>query len=89
MDTGRYANRQRKILLVLRVRRSFGICCVRLSSSLGDITHGGLSLQETPAWVDTKKKIEASGSKVVQWHRDEISPEVSTVLYTHLVTHYK
>ncbi|KAF2490055.1 hypothetical protein BU16DRAFT_544391 [Lophium mytilinum] len=39
-----------------------------------DITHGGLSLCETPAWVSAKKEIEASGAelKVVQWHRDEI-----------------
>lgn len=44
---------------------------------VGDITHGGLSLQETPQWVETKKVIEAeSGCKVVQWHRDELSDEV-------------
>ncbi|KAF2678474.1 hypothetical protein K458DRAFT_491279 [Lentithecium fluviatile CBS 122367] len=42
-----------------------------------DITHGGLSLQETPAWMNAKKQIEAeSGSKVVQWHRDELSSEM-------------
>ncbi|KAF2257886.1 hypothetical protein CC78DRAFT_572878, partial [Lojkania enalia] len=42
-----------------------------------DITHGGLSLQETKAWVDAKKVIEAeSGLKIVQWHRDELSPEI-------------
>ena len=43
----------------------------------GDITHGGLSLKETPAWVETKKAIEAeSGYHIVQWHRDELSEEV-------------
>ncbi|KAF1832029.1 hypothetical protein BDW02DRAFT_632354 [Decorospora gaudefroyi] len=42
-----------------------------------DITHGGLSLKETPAWVEAKKEIEAeSGYKVVQWHRDELSNEM-------------
>jgi hypothetical protein len=44
--------------------------------SVGDITHGGLSLKETPAWLEAKKEIEASGCKVVQWHRDELSDEV-------------
>lgn len=44
-----------------------------------DITHGGLSLKETEAWVEAKKRIEAdSGMKVVQWHRDEIAPKVAT-----------
>lgn len=43
----------------------------------GDITHGGLSLKETPAWVEAKKAIEAeSGYHIVQWHRDELSEEV-------------
>jgi hypothetical protein len=42
-----------------------------------DITHGGLSLSETPAWVAAKKEIEAQGMKVVQWHRDEIDEAVS------------
>ena len=42
-----------------------------------DITHGGLSLKETPAWAAAKKEIQdTSGMKVVQWHRDELSPEV-------------
>jgi hypothetical protein len=49
----------------------------QLIDCVGDITHGGLSLSETPAWKDAKQKIEAeSGSNVVQWHRDELSPEV-------------
>jgi hypothetical protein len=44
----------------------------------GDITHGGLSLKETPAWTEAKKAIEAeSGYHIVQWHRDELSGEVS------------
>lgn len=43
----------------------------------GDITHGGLSLKETPAWVEAKKAIEAeSGYHIVQWHKDELSGEV-------------
>ncbi|KAK5937492.1 hypothetical protein PMZ80_010110 [Knufia obscura] len=41
-----------------------------------DITHGGLSLSETPKWVESKKEIEGQGLKVVQWHRDEISPNL-------------
>ncbi|KAF2865064.1 hypothetical protein BDV95DRAFT_613022 [Massariosphaeria phaeospora] len=46
-----------------------------------DITHGGLSLQETPAWVEAKAVIEAeSGCKVVQWHRDELADEVCACL---------
>jgi hypothetical protein len=53
----------------------------RLIGCAGDITHGGLSLNETPAWKDAKKQIETeSGCKVVQWHRDELSPEVSGLL---------
>ncbi|RYO75177.1 hypothetical protein DL764_010571 [Monosporascus ibericus] len=40
-----------------------------------DITHGGLSLKETPPWVEAKKEIESlSDAKVVQLHRDELSP---------------
>lgn len=41
-----------------------------------DITHGGLSLSESPQWLDSKKEIEGHGVKVVQWHRDEISPDL-------------
>ncbi len=41
-----------------------------------DITHGGLSLKETPEWVEVKKEIEGSGLEIVQWHRDEISANV-------------
>ncbi|KAI4706808.1 hypothetical protein J4E89_008504 [Alternaria sp. Ai002NY15] len=47
----------------------------------GDITHGGLSLTETPAWVEAKKAIEAeSGYRIVQWHRDELSEEVKNFI---------
>jgi hypothetical protein len=54
-----------------------------LIHGIGDITHGGLSLQETPAWVETKKQIEAeSGWKVVQWHKDEVSSEVGAPHWT-------
>ena len=43
-----------------------------------EITHGGLSLKETPAWVEAKKEIEDSSDvKIVQWHRDELSSSVS------------
>jgi len=46
-----------------------------------DITHGGLSLKETPAWVEAKKAIEAeSGYNIVQWHRDELSEEVKNFI---------
>ena len=42
-----------------------------------DLTHGGMSLSETPAWVAAKAEIEHSSNlKVVQWHRDELSTEV-------------
>ena len=42
-----------------------------------DITHGGLSLQETPSWTAAKKEIETQPeTRVVQWHRDELSPTV-------------
>lgn len=43
-----------------------------------DITHGGLSLNETPEWSTAKKSIEADGVKVTQWHRDEMSKELRT-----------
>lgn len=43
-----------------------------------DITHGGLSLKEVPGWTKTKNDIEAEGLQVVQWHRDEIEPDVKT-----------
>jgi hypothetical protein len=41
-----------------------------------DITHGGLSLKETDAWVKAKKELEDSDLSVIQWHRDELSPQV-------------
>ncbi len=42
-----------------------------------DITHGGLSLKETPSWLEVKNEIENStGMKVTQWHRDELSSPV-------------
>jgi hypothetical protein len=50
----------------------------RMLIQAGDITHGGLSLKETPAWTEAKKAIESeSGYHIVQWHRDELSGEVS------------
>jgi len=57
--------------LVSLLRNSESLICA------GDITHGGLSLNETPAWIEAKEEIEAeSGFKVVQWHRDELSEKV-------------
>ena len=45
-----------------------------------EITHGGLSLKETPQWVQAKREIEESGAvKVIQWHRDELSAEVCLI----------
>lgn len=44
-----------------------------------EITHGGLSLKETPAWLAAKKELEAKGLRVVQWHRDEMSKEVCDI----------
>lgn len=41
-----------------------------------DITHGGLSLNETPNWTHTKREIESQGFKVKQWHRDEVERDV-------------
>lgn len=42
-----------------------------------DITHGGLSFTESDAWLTAKTEIEASfDTSVVQWHRDELSPQV-------------
>ena len=47
-----------------------------------DITHGGLSLKETPTWTNVKKEIQTSlHLMVLQEHRDEISPEVCTLLW--------
>lgn len=47
-----------------------------------DITHGGLSLNPTQSWIDTKKKIEDSrpGLQVKELHRDEVPAEVSVPL---------
>jgi hypothetical protein len=43
-----------------------------------DITHGGLSLNETPAWQEAKRKIQDSyGLPIKQLHLDELTPEVS------------
>lgn len=43
-----------------------------------DLTPGGLSLSETPAWQEAKKKIQdLLGLQVVQLHLDERTPEVS------------
>lgn len=43
-----------------------------------DLTHGGLSLSETKAWKQAKEDIAARDPqlKLVQWHRDEMSPQV-------------
>ena len=41
-----------------------------------DITHGGLHLDETPAWKEAKAEIERDGEggvRVRQMHRDELS----------------
>lgn len=46
-----------------------------------EITHGGLSLKETPAWSAAKTVIESEGIKVVQWHRDEMDEHVSCHFY--------
>lgn len=47
-----------------------------------DITHGGLSLNETPSWTAAKAEVEScAGVKVIQWHRDELSSEVSHVAW--------
>lgn len=47
-----------------------------------EITNGGLSLKETPSWIEAKKEIEGSADvKIVQWHRDEVSAEVSLSLH--------
>lgn len=44
-----------------------------------EITHGGLSLKETPAWQSAKATIESSGQlSVVQWHRDEMDDSVGS-----------
>ena len=41
------------------------------------ITHGGLSLNETSEWSKAKKELESEENiKVVQWHRDELSDQV-------------
>ena len=41
-----------------------------------DLTHGGLKLDESPQWKQTKQRI--GGASVLQLHRDELTPEVST-----------
>lgn len=43
-----------------------------------DMTHGGLSLNPTQAWLDVKQQIEQSsaGIKVKELHRDELPEEV-------------
>ena len=54
-----------------------------------DITHGGLSLNETPAWQEAKRKIQDSyGLPIEQLHLDELTPEVSSPLRRteHVVT---
>lgn len=39
-------------------------------------------MSESPKWVESKKEIEDSGVKVVQWHRDEISKSVQDYVKT-------
>ena len=42
-----------------------------------EITHGGLSLNESKAWIEARAEIEKSSDiQIVQWHRDEVSPQV-------------
>ena len=41
-----------------------------------DLTHGGLKLDESAEWKQTKKQI--GGATVKQLHKDELTPEVST-----------
>jgi len=41
-----------------------------------DLTHGGLRLEESAAWQETKKQINAP---VKQLHQDELTPEVSEI----------
>lgn len=33
-------------------------------------------MKEVPGWIKTKQEIEAKGFEVIQWHRDEIKPDV-------------
>lgn len=42
-----------------------------------DITHGGLHLDETPAWKEAKAEINRDEVELKQLHRDELSGEVS------------
>ncbi|KAF2453311.1 hypothetical protein BDY21DRAFT_374886 [Lineolata rhizophorae] len=54
--------------------------CENPACAACDITHGGLSLKETPQWIAAKEEIEAAGLKIVQWHRDEISSPLKEFL---------
>lgn len=47
-----------------------------------DITHGGLSLDETSQWKAAKADLVHSGAvkEIKQLHRDELDPEVSTLV---------
>ena len=56
--------------------------CRKLTSSSDDsacaacdLTHGGLKLDESPQWKQTKQRI--GGASIHQLHRDELNPEVS------------
>jgi hypothetical protein len=52
-----------------------------------EISSGGLSLKEVPGWIKTKQDIEAKGFEVIQWHRDEIKPDVKDWIKTSGVTY--
>lgn len=47
-----------------------------------DITHGGLSLDETSQWKAAKADLVDSGAvkEIKQLHRDELDPEVRTLV---------
>lgn len=53
-----------------------------LTAKACDITHGGLSLSETPEWVEAKKSIEQNDFKVVQLHRDELTDKLKEYVKT-------
>ena len=46
-----------------------------------DLTHGGLHLDETEAWKAVKADLQKEGVRVEQLHRDELSGEVSGVVF--------
>ncbi len=46
-----------------------------------DLTHGGLKLDESAEWKQTKKQI--GGASVKQLHKDELTPEVRPTVNEH------